>query len=91
MLFQTDQRVSSEADIVEVRKDWVHILHILVHRGQVDLVERKVQLLKFNEGFEGAEKAMVDGILHLEQIIGQVQILRGGQVDTIRKKPVDEK
>ena len=32
----------------------------------------------------------MDGIAHLEQVIGQVQISGGGQVDIIRKQPVDE-
>ena len=90
MLLQTDQRVASQVDVVEVSQDWVHVLHILIHRCQVDPVERKVQLFKSNEGFEGAEKAMVDGIAHLKQVIRQVQISRGGQVDIIRKQPVDE-
>ena len=90
VLLQADEGVPSQVDVVEVGQDWVHVLHILVHWRQVDLVERKVQLFKSNEGFEGAEKAVVDGIAHLEQVIGQVQISGGGQVDIIRKQPVDE-
>ena len=88
MLLQTDQWVASQVDIVEIGQDWVNILHILIHRRQVDLVERKVELLERNEGFESAKKAVVDGIAHRQQVIGQVQISRGGQVDIVREQPV---
>ena len=90
VLLQTDQGVASQVDIVEVGQDWMHVLHILIHCRQVDLVEGKVQLFKSNEGFEGAEKAVVDGIAHCKQVVGQVQISRGGQFDLIREQPVDK-
>ena len=90
VLLQTEQGVPSQVYVVEVSQDWVHVLHILIHWRQVDLVEWKVQLFKSNEGFEGAKKTMVDGIAYLKQVIGQVQISGGGQVDIIREQPVDE-
>ena len=90
VLLQADKGVASQVDIIKVRQDWMHILHILIHRRQVDLVERKVQLFESNECFEGAEKAVVDGIAHHELVVGQVQISRCGQVDIIREQPVDK-
>jgi len=87
VLLQTNQWVASQVDIVELGQDWVNILHILIHRRQVDFIERKVQLLESNEGFECAKKAVVDGIAHRQQVIGQVQISRGGQVDVVREQP----
>ena len=54
VLLQTDQWVASQVYVVEIGQDWVDVLHILIHRRQVDLVERKIQLLESNEGFESA-------------------------------------
>ena len=90
VLLQTDQWVASQVDVVEIGQDWVDVLHILIHRRQVDLVERKIQLLESNEGFESAKKAVVDRIAHRQQVIGQVEISCGGQVDIVRKQPVDK-
>ena len=69
VLLQADKGVASQVDIIKVRQDWMHILHILIHRRQVDLVEGKVQLLKSDKSLEGAEKAMMYGIAHREQVV----------------------
>ena len=76
VLLQPNQGVASQIHVGQVGQDGLDVFHILIHCGQVDPVEGEVQLLKPDQGLEGAKKAVVNRVSHRQLVVGEVQVPR---------------